>query len=785
MGIWKHLYNLKKENLFLWYFVSYTLMLVIPIGIISVIVYGSLLRTLEEETVKSNITVINQARNTIDMNLRELDQFAFEISNNPNVYDFVSSKETDVVEANIKMKNIIKDINISGVNVSKNFGEAIGIYSIKNDIIISNTTKYEPDSFYKTFANNESIPYLTWISQVKSATSRQFWPAVTTMSKNKSDQRSITYLQPLTQFGISNNAVLITIMAEDKIWNFFGKGDMDTKSYRAILDKDNQLITSAPGSIDSIPVDYSTLFQNGRDHLFFNHDGKKYIAIYSFSLVIGWKYVTILPVTVFMEKISYMYLLFSVVLLICILLGLALSYIFSVQNYKPVISALQWIRVNQKEEIVSQKGEYETIMSTIKEMFTENHLLENQLHKQLPILKVHFLLRLLKNDTIDATEVNELLEFHSMRFPYGFYMVAVVNIDDYSRFLQKEVGAGKSLVRFVISNICEEVIRTKGHGFAFEIEGDKVALLINTDAPLEVEGEDTPGGILRQIKDYLNTKFKIEVSIGVGSGYSSLEMIHQSYNEAITALNYGLIRARNVIINFEHTKEYANNIHYPLEKENQLINYVKMGDFPSVESSLDKIYEINFIHRKLSPGMIYCLLNNMVSTSFKILEEIQLDYRDIFDEETDVFQGISNSKDVESIFVKIKGIFNRLCVLINDKKAFSNVYLRDGIIQYICGLYADKDLSLVKVANHFNLSPPYISTFFKQQTGYNFSDYLNRFRVQRAKDLLAEEGLSIQEIADQIGYNSANTFIRIFKKYESVTPGQYKESRRAGAVPVL
>ncbi|MCS7460770.1 helix-turn-helix domain-containing protein [Paenibacillus doosanensis] len=774
--------HFQKRKLFLRFFVSYTLILIIPLGMISFIVYGKLLGTLEEETVSSSITSINQARDTIDMNLKQLDQIAFELSNNPNVYEFTSDREPDIVEANIKLKSIIRELNIASTNAIKSFSDEIMMYSLKNDIIVSNVTKYDPDFFYETFMRNAAIPFSDWISRLRSAKERQLWPVVNTMGANKSGKKLITYLQPLTQYGMSNHAVLISLLPEDRMWDFFGRGEMDGRSYRAILDRNNQVITAAPGSIEPVPVNYDEIFNSGQDHMFFNYDGKKYIAISTISSAYGWKYVTILPVSVLMEKISYLHILFSVALFICVVLGITLAYIFSVQHYKPIRNTVQWILTNRKDRTVKQKGEYETILSNIQGMHTDNHLLESQLHKQLPVLKVHFLLRLLKNNTIDFDEVNELLEFYGIRFPCGCYTVAVLNIDDFSGFMQRHSSTGKSRPRFVVCNIGEEMIRSIGDGFALEIEEDKVALLINHDAAAETAGAHPLDHLLQQLKEFLNKKFNIVISIGVGSGCPSLEMVHQSYNEAIIALNYGLIRGRSRINYFEQTRSNPNHFYYPPEKENHLIVCVKTGDFPSVQGLLDQIYEVNFRERKLSPEMANCLFYGMVSTFFRILEEIQLDYRDICDDDTDVFRDINHSKDVEAIFLAILSLFDRLCSVIHEKKAKGNHHLRDSCIQYIAGHLSDKELSLNKVADYFQLSSPYLSTFFKQQTGTNFSDYLNRLRIQRSKELLASEDDPIQEIADQVGYNSANTFIRIFKKYESVTPGQYKESLRIGKV---
>ncbi|SDD70029.1 Helix-turn-helix domain-containing protein [Paenibacillus sp. UNCCL117] len=782
MGIWKFMNHFQKRKLFLRFFVSYTLILIIPLSIISFIVYGKLLSTLEEETVNSNITIINQARDTIDMNLTQLDQIAFELSNNPNVYEFTSNREMDIVEANIKLKSIIRELNITSTNAIKSFSDAIAIYSLKNDVIVSNVTKYEPDFFYDTFVRNPAVPYSEWISRVQGAKERQFWPSVQAMGANKSEKKLIMYLQPLTKYGMSNHATLISLLPEDKMWDFFGSGEMDDRSYRAILDKNNQVITTAPGSIEAIPIHYTEIFDSGQDHIFFTYNGKKYIVIPTISSQFGWKYVTILPVSVLMEKISYLHVLFSVALLICSLLGVTLAYIFSVQHYKPIRNTLQWIMTNRKDRTLKQKGDYETILSNMQAMHTDNHMLEGQLHKQLPVLKVHFLLRLLKNNTIDFQEVNELLDFYSIRFPYEQYTVAVLHIEDFSGFVQNHSSTGKSRARFVVCNIGEEMIHSIGGGFALEIEEDKVALLINNDMAAETSGTHPLDQLLQSLKEFLHKKFSIRVSIGVGSSCSSLEMIHQSYNEAIIALNYGSIRGRNLVYYFEQTRINPNHFYYPPEKENHLIVCVKTGDLSSVQSSLDHIYEVNFRERKLSPEMANCLFYGLAGTFFRILEEIQLDYRDIGTGDTDMLQEISQSKDIEAIFLAIRTALGQLCSLIHEKKAKGNDHLRDSCIQYIVEHLSDKELSLNKAADYFHLSPPYLSTFFKQQTGYNFSDYLNRLRIQRAKELLASENEPIQEIANQVGYNSANTFIRIFKKYESVTPGQYKESWRIGRI---
>ena len=58
--------------------------------------------------------------------------------------------------------------------------------------------------------------------------------------------------------------------------------------------------------------------------------------------------------------------------------------------------------------------------------------------------------------------------------------------------------------------------------------------------------------------------------------------------------------------------------------------------------------------------------------------------------------------------------------------------------------------------------------------GDNFKNYLNIYRLEKAKEFMEyNKDLKIKELAELVGYNSSNTFIRIFRKYEGVSPGKY------------
>ena len=63
---------------------------------------------------------------------------------------------------------------------------------------------------------------------------------------------------------------------------------------------------------------------------------------------------------------------------------------------------------------------------------------------------------------------------------------------------------------------------------------------------------------------------------------------------------------------------------------------------------------------------------------------------------------------------------------------------------------------------------------FAANTGDGLRNYINKYRVEKAKELLRNPDLVIETIAAMTGFNNSNSFIRVFKKYELKTPGQYR-----------
>lgn len=97
-----------------------------------------------------------------------------------------------------------------------------------------------------------------------------------------------------------------------------------------------------------------------------------------------------------------------------------------------------------------------------------------------------------------------------------------------------------------------------------------------------------------------------------------------------------------------------------------------------------------------------------------------------------------------------------------------------GIIEFIKRNYATK-IYLMDISHEVHLQPSYISGLFKRHTGVTISEYITIYRISKAKKLLLEKDGKISEVAYETGFYDVHHFSTTFKKYEGLSPGEYKK----------
>ena len=87
-----------------------------------------------------------------------------------------------------------------------------------------------------------------------------------------------------------------------------------------------------------------------------------------------------------------------------------------------------------------------------------------------------------------------------------------------------------------------------------------------------------------------------------------------------------------------------------------------------------------------------------------------------------------------------------------------------------------ENITLTGLAEKYAISVSYLSELLKEHLQLSFSEYISSKRIQKAKELLADESLSIEQIAEQTGYNDYFYFTKVFKKNTGISPSKYRKN---------
>ena len=144
---------------------------------------------------------------------------------------------------------------------------------------------------------------------------------------------------------------------------------------------------------------------------------------------------------------------------------------------------------------------------------------------------------------------------------------------------------------------------------------------------------------------------------------------------------------------------------------------------------------------------------------------------------------ILQTRNPETVRLTLEENVKKFCSsVVEARNAMGNIQdetyrIYQKAIALIGERYSDPMLNVSEVADSLGISLAYLSKIFKRYHRMNISDYISHIRVEVAKRLL-EKGEQIQEIADKCGFGSLRTFMRVFRKLEGVTPGQYRSFKQ-------
>ncbi len=211
-------------------------------------------------------------------------------------------------------------------------------------------------------------------------------------------------------------------------------------------------------------------------------------------------------------------------------------------------------------------------------------------------------------------------------------------------------------------------------------------------------------------------------------------------------------------------------------KENELIDAVSKGLSHKAEMIFTNITPENALERRITDTLRntknYLIILNTLLRKGAEQGKVHPFHIDVVS--SDFALKIEATQSVEECGELLKYMVKKYCRLVNKHSQRNYSLLIQKVITQIESDIAS-DLSLNNLSKIFEVNPSYLSTLFKKETGSTLTDYVNKQRIERAKDLLVSTNIQIQNIAQRCGMLDVNYFTKTFKKYTDLTPKKYRE----------
>jgi two-component system response regulator YesN len=400
---------------------------------------------------------------------------------------------------------------------------------------------------------------------------------------------------------------------------------------------------------------------------------------------------------------------------------------------------------------------------------------QERLEMIIPILETGFMnsLCMYGQDTAQLKNYCNLFGYQNT----GGYVMAIEFGQKSSRQIENKIGAGvhgekmyneyKNIIKGTLNCIVSPILLNRIIVYVFD-EGE--------------EGDyEQKAGSVKAAQRIIERAARIypDIFIGIGSCHRNINSAKKSYQEALHALRIlavndnvndnlhsHILHADDII---EGNEEAEND--YEQLIENEIYSRVSENDDKTVQLSFEQLFQRMSADRSISfDAMKKWLIGLVIGFEKRWEKALNNNYYKVLGD-------IIGAGDEGTLFLIGKRYLSDTLHQISSSRQSKATSIIEKADRYIKEHY-NEDISLDDIARHVNLSSYYFSRFYKNSTGTSFSDRMVLVRMEKAKELLRREDLSIKDVSYMVGYTDPNYFSKIFKKFTGYNASEYK--RRYG-----
>lgn len=382
--------------------------------------------------------------------------------------------------------------------------------------------------------------------------------------------------------------------------------------------------------------------------------------------------------------------------------------------------------------------------------------------------------------------IEEIQETLGVRLDGAYNVMTVIDVIDSSNIRALDTVdqeyPGTTAIEALIRLSFEEVLGKHFSAFYLNIDGT-MSVLINITNSHQTADQQELNQALDQIAsacwdviDFLEQNFNLVLSASISSPYSGIDNLMTGFNEALLISSMAFIYPNGQrVSSAKDLKRDASSKMEMMPKaefEKKYFNAVMAKDFLSARDilldAIDK--DLEFFPTAMSTKSrvsnrvewaIDTVGTSTKSQKIHILRELQTQ--------------MDGTRTISDLKQTICEIFQILAETKLPEPKIEDAKIQQ-VLAFIDDKLCDPNLDAVMICENVGISQSTLSHLFKAKCGVKMLDYIHSARIRKAKQLLLETDLSIGAIAAQLGYQSSWNMTRTFRRYEGITPSEFRKS---------
>ena len=476
----------------------------------------------------------------------------------------------------------------------------------------------------------------------------------------------------------------------------------------------------------------------------------------------GLTYITVQPMTIVKAKVNVYRMIMLAAMSVSLVIGLLLCYRQARHLSTPMLSLMDAVGLYEGDS----KEALNIIEDMVVTLRSNNESLQRLAKEHRVLLRSSFASRLLRGNFSNEAEAlricnyvcPEHADFSFVRTPLLHLEPLADEADEETRL--KLIGSLKLALKDVLEGLLPNCL-------PYDMDEETLALII-----FDMDREEIDG-VYQQLLAVSPRYLRESISAFGGQRRNPpLPKVFRSFESArITMMIHQLNPAQNKpTIIWADTNVTGMQCFFPADVRYRLTESITRGIHNDVASILNKLFQVNLVERPVRPAIFRLFVSELLSTAVGCMPLLS---QGIAEEELhEHIISITNAPAKHQCELLLD--FFRLLTSCAESSQNDTVNQIRQVVNYIGNHYRESNLSLTSIAEKFSLNASMLSTMFKQQTNKNLSTYLEDLRIQEAQRLLRTTSWTINHIAEEVGYLSANSFCRAFRRNTGYNTSTYR-----------